>query len=378
MEALRRGDALKARESFERLVAEGRADGNVCVALARACGELGDIPAVHAALDRALALNPLDFRALILKADRFAQAADARAASSFYLAAVRNAPPPNQLPAELREEVTRAQRMCERYAAQFEGFLRGRLLGTAADGPRSGTRFEESLELLFGRKKIYFQQPRYYYFPGLPQIQFYDRAAFPWLDRVEAATRHIRAELLEVLKEPSAFQPYVQGEAGRPRHNASGMLDNPDWGAFYLWKNGAIVPENAERCPRTLEALTDVPLARVEGRSPSVLFSLLRPGCRIPPHNGFVNTRLICHLPLVVPGPCGLRVGNDSRSPVEGKAWVFDDTIEHEAWNSASEPRVILLFEVWRPELTPREREQVSAMFEAIDAYGPGSPAWNI
>jgi len=110
-------------------------------------------------------------------------------------------------------------------------------------------------------------------------------------------------------------------------------------------------------------------MARVRGRSPSILFSLLRPGARIPPHTGEMNTRLICHLPLIVPPDCSFRVGNDTRATVEGRAWVFDDTIEHEAWNGSDRTRVILLFEIWRPELTVEERGLVSAMFEAIDAY---------
>src|SRR5258708_7733125 len=149
------------------------------------------------------------------------------------------------------------------------------------------------------------------------------------------------------------------------------MLNSPEWSAFYLWKNGAIVPENAARCPKPLSAVADVPLARVRNRSPSILFSLLRPGARIPPHTGEVNTRLICHLPLIVPPNCSFRVGNDTRVTVEGRAWVFDDTIEHEAWNGSDRTRVILLFEIWRPELTVEERGLVSAMFEAIDAYKP-------
>lgn len=111
---------------------------------------------------------------------------------------------------------------------------------------------------------------------------------------------------------------------------------------------------------------------------PSVLFSLLRAGAHIPPHNGLVNTRLICHLPLIVPPSCAFRVGNDIRVPVEGKAWVFDDTMEHEAWNGSDRARVILLFETWRPELTEEERGLVSAMFDAIDAYGGQKPAWEI
>ncbi len=121
-----------------------------------------------------------------------------------------------------------------------------------------------------------------------------------------------------------------------------------------------------------------VPFVHMQNRSPSVLFSLLRPGAHIPPHNGMVNTRLICHLPLIVPAGCQFRVGNETREWVQGKAWAFDDTIEHEAWNRSREPRVILIFEVWRPELTLEERRLVNAMFEAIDAHSGQKPAWEI
>ena len=370
IEALRKGDARKARESFERIVAAGQADASAYLGLAYACAGLKDPSAALAAVDHALALEPRNLRALILKADHLAAAGDARAASSFYRAAVDTAPPPSQLPADLRNELGRAEAACERYAAQFAAFLRERLVARGLVERRSSRRFRDSLDILTGLKKIYFQEPRQYFFPGLPQIQFYHREDFPWLDKVEAATADIRAELIEILKQESAFKPYVEGNPRLPQTNPQGMLNNPEWSAFYLWKNGAIVPENAARCPKTLSALADVPLALVRNRSPSILFSLLRPGARIPPHTGEVNTRLICHLPLIVPDNCSLRVGNDTRAPVEGRAWVFDDTIEHEAWNGSDRTRVILLFEVWRPELTFEERALVSAMFEAIDAYG--------
>ena len=367
IEALRRGDARQARVTFEGIVETGKADAGAYLGLAYACVALKDRPAALAAVDRALSLQPRDLRALILKADQLAESGDARAAASFYRAAVNAAPPAHELPAELRGEVRRAGAMCERYEAQFEAFLNERLQTV---GGTSG-RFRDSLEILAGRKKVYFQEPRQYFFPGLPQIQFYERTHFPWLERLEAATPQIRAELLEVMREEAqAFRPYVEADPRLPYNEAQGMLNNPQWSAFYLWKHGELVTQNAARCPRTVSALADVPFARVEGRSPSVLFSLLRAGAHIPPHTGEVNTRLICHLPLLVPEKCAFRVGNDTRTPVEGKAWVFDDTIEHEAWNGSDRTRVILLFEIWRPELTSDERALVSTMFEAIDAYG--------
>ena len=107
----------------------------------------------------------------------------------------------------------------------------------------------------------------------------------------------------------------------------------------------------------------------IADRSPSVLFSVLRPKTHIPPHWGMLNTRLICHLPLIVPSGCRLRVGNEARTVEAGKMLIFDDSIEHEAWNDSDETRVILLFEIWRPELDAKERGALTAMFESIALY---------
>ena len=377
-DALRRGDARTARQSFERIVAAGAADVSVCIGLNYACRRLNDQAAAMAAVDKALSLEPRNLHALILKGDHLAELGDERGAVSFYQFAVRIAPPASEMPATLRDDVSRAKAMCTRYAGQFEAFLLDRLARQGLVDGRSAARFRHSLDILLGRKQIYFQQPRVYNFPGLPQVQFYDREAFPWLDRVERAAVEIRGELEELLNDAAEFKPYVQPVPGRPKKDLAGMEGNPDWSAFYLWKDGELVPENAARCPRTLNALADVPRGLIRNRSPSILFSALRPRARIPPHTGLVNTRLICHLPLIVPPDCGLRVGNDVRTPVEGKAWVFDDTIEHEAWNGSDRTRIILLFETWRPELTEEERRMVTAMFDAIDSYSGTKPAWEI
>jgi hypothetical protein len=329
-----------------------------------------------AAIDGALARNPRDIAALIAKADHLAEGGDMRAASAYYLQAVRlaSAVP---LPAQLRAEVARAQAACDLVAAQLESGLRGRLSSQGLDDS-DAPRFRESLDILFGHRQPYFQQPQYYFFPGLPQIQFYERSAFPWLDRIEAATPAIREEMLAVMRDPAALKPYVQDDPSRPRNEQAGMAGNPDWSAFYLWKDGAPVAGNAERCLRTLAALADVPFPRVSGRMPSILFSVLRSGAHIPAHNGFINSRLICHLPLVVPPGCTFRVGNETREWIEGKAWVFDDTMEHEAWNRSGETRVVLLFELWRPEITPAERRLICALFDAVDAQGGGRVAWSV
>ncbi|WP_231925988.1 aspartyl/asparaginyl beta-hydroxylase domain-containing protein [Micromonospora echinofusca] len=78
-------------------------------------------------------------------------------------------------------------------------------------------------------------------------------------------------------------------------------------------------------------------------------FSRMAPGTRIKPHQGWVTTVYRAHLGLVVPEDCALRVGDETRQWREGKTFVFDDTVTHEAWNYGSSDRVVLLFDFARP-----------------------------
>ena len=375
--ALRNGDPSRARAALSRALDREPTNGKALLGVAQVCRSVGDQQGLRHAVDRLLAVEPRNLTGLLLKADHLDASGDTRSAASFYLAALKAAPPRERVAPELAAQLQRAREQCDRYASQYEAYV-AQQLAARGFGASSSRRFAQSVDIVLGRKQIYLQQPRYYYFPGLPQIQFYEREQFPWIAALERETAAIREELLAVMQEPTAFAPYVQGHANRPHKEEAGMLNNPAWSAFYLWKDGAPVEANIKRCPRTMQALADVPLARVKNRSPSILFSLLKPGTHIPPHHGLVNTRLICHLPLIVPGQCTFRVGNETREWREGEVWLFDDTIEHEAWNRSDRTRVILLFDVWRPELSNEERELVAALFDAIDSHA-GRPAdWSI
>ena len=376
-DALRRGDAAGARPLLEAAVAESPKDETAWLGLAVACHRLGDRDARLAAVDRVLELNPANLRAILLKGDHFAEAGDDRAATAFYRFAMKATPQPQQLPPDLIRDLERARVVCDRVAADYEAFLRERLAAAGLGAELKSARFEQSLDLMLGKRQVYFQEPRAYFFPGLPQRQFYEREAFAWIPALEARTDDIRAELTEVLRDDAAFSPYLERIADRPQVDSLGLLGNPAWGAFYLWKNGSPVDDNIARCPKTMAALENVPLAQLPNRTPSILFSLLKPGTRIPPHNGLINTRLICHLPLVVPEGCGFRVGNETRRWREGEVLIFDDSIEHEAWNDSAQTRVILLFDIRRPEMTEAENALVAAAFEAIDAYGGVAVAWD-
>jgi aspartyl/asparaginyl beta-hydroxylase (cupin superfamily) len=367
--ALQGGDPAAARAAFERLVEANLANAQVWLMLAMACRAGGDAPAEEAAIDSLLAADPRSLRGLILKGDCRGRAGDTRAATAFYKAAMQAAASAGELPPDLAAELARVEDLCGRADQDYRKHLEASLASSGFPAEERSPRFQESLDILFGEKRIYLQEPTGYYFPRLPQIQFYERSDFAWLPAVEAAVDEMRGEIIGLLKEDDAFKPYLTSTTERPQANVHGLVDNPDWSTFYLWENGGPVEANAARCPRTMAALEGVPLPHITTRAPAVFFSRLSPGARIPPHHGMLNARLICHVPLIVPGGCGFRVGNETRKWEVGKALIFDDTIEHEAWNDSGEDRLVLIFDIWRPELSEAERKAVTAMFEAVDAY---------
>jgi aspartyl/asparaginyl beta-hydroxylase (cupin superfamily) len=113
-----------------------------------------------------------------------------------------------------------------------------------------------------------------------------------------------------------------------------------------------------------------VELCELSGISANVFFSALAPKTRVPPHHGATNARVIAHLPLVVPGECGLRVGFEERCWTEGETLVFDDTIENEAFNDSNELRVVMSFDLWNPLLSDADRQVAKILAETRGNYG--------
>ena len=122
-------------------------------------------------------------------------------------------------------------------------------------------------------------------------------------------------------------------------------------------------------CPRTAALLDALPLCRIREHAPEVMFSVLTPGTHILPHRGVTNTRVVCHLPLIVPEDCALVVGGETHAWREGEAVAFDDTYEHEAWNRGSSTRVVLIIDVWNPHLTAAERDAVATLAGSMGEF---------
>src|SRR6185437_8335364 len=206
-------------------------------------------------------------------------------------------------------------------------------LGRTGLGRPGTERFARALDLLLGRRQIFQQQPQVFYFPELPQIEFYDRADFSWTAALEQDTAAIREELRAILRAGDRFGPYMQPSPDRPAFDNNGLLNDPSWSACHLIRNGEEVAANAALCPVTMNALRRLPLCRIAGRTPTALFSLLRPGTHIPPHHGFLKTPPIWNPAAGGPSWRCPRGGNRSRPWPRGEVVIFDDTIEQEAWN---------------------------------------------
>ena len=376
MQAFTAGSHKDARRWIEQAMA-----GEPRSALVEASGgqilkACGDTEAALAAYERALVLDPEFLPARLDAGHLLADQGKAKDANRHYRAALEQASGIPQLPMALQEQLGRARDSVQREQQALEASLADALRGArAALSGEGGARFEECYEILMGRKRPQLPKPGFMHFPKLPPLSFYGREHFPWAAALEAKTGAILAEIQALMAsgDSGRFIPYVQKEdADVPDSQAWRDLNrSDDWGVFFLHNQGERVQRNCEACPATAAALDEVPMVQIPGRGPTAFFSRLRPGTHIPPHHGATNTRLICHLPLIIPDDCAIRVGNDTRAWKPGELIVFDDTMEHEAWNRSDQTRVVLIFDVWNPFLTAAERDMVTAVTAAYAAFYP-------
>ncbi|MEP6546908.1 MAG: aspartyl/asparaginyl beta-hydroxylase domain-containing protein [Gammaproteobacteria bacterium] len=323
------------------------------------------------AIEKALEIEPRHVSALLQKGAYLEETGDPRNAARTYQAALDCLPPGAQPPPNIKDALTRAKSLVDADLAALAAALEQPLaqMRERHGGDRQH-RVDLCLDTLMGKRRAYHSQPTWMYFPELPAIEFFERSQFPWLDDVEAATPEIRAELLRVLvADREGLQAYIDFPPTMPLDQFRELNRSRRWSAYFLWNQSDAVAGHIARCPVTARTLENVPRCRVARRAPTAFFSILDAKTRIPAHTGITNTRLTVHLPLVVPPDCGFRVGGTTREWTPGQAWVFDDTIEHEAWNNSDTPRAILIFDIWNPLLSAAERDLIQIATEVYGQY---------
>lgn len=335
---------------------------------------LGRFPEAITALDEALSFQPYDFVALLAKGAMLEKLGQAGPAAELYRNALKISPPRERCPPAVLAQIDYAGGFIQRHAERLRDHMKARVeaLRSQADD-ETRERFDEGLEIYAGLKAPPKQEPLLLNYPRLPAIPFYDRKHFPWLEELEAATSTISAELEALLADSfDQFAPYIAYPKGAPVNQWGELNHSRKWTSLWLWRDGDRQDAVCARCPETTALLERLPMARQEGFAPTAVFSALQPHTHIPPHTGSANVRLLCHLPLILPGPARFRVGNTTRDWKMGEAWVFDDTIEHEAWNDADQMRVILIFDVWNPYLSEPEKRLITEMMLAQREFMAG------
>lgn len=359
MRALEERRFAAAAEDFAAAAKADPAQPILWVNLASAHRGAGDAASERAALQSALALDRFHMGALVRKAELEERAGASKDAALAWNAVLQVAQTYTDPSPHLKEVVSRGEAFIARHATELSDKYDATFGSDRAADPDM-RRFNRCLDIILGRSAVFRNDCQGVYFPFLPADEFFDRRLFPWFAELEAQTDAIRAEALALVQDPGdALRPYVKLDEGTPENKWSRLDGSLDWGACFLWEYGVPNQPVLDRCPVTAAALGAAPDTTIPGKAPSAFFSILRAGKHIPPHTGVTNTRAIIHLPLVVPGNCRFRVGGEVREWVEGEAFAFDDTIEHEAINQSDQDRIVLIFDTWNPHLTEKEREHL-------------------
>ncbi len=373
----READRAAAARDFrtaERLLVELAAKspdrGVVWFKLASVRRALGNNRGALEAVSGALRVDPLAFMPLLLKASLLEALGEEEQAAQLYEAALFHCPPEDKLTPALRAQVAHARERHAAHVAQRESQFQSAVAPALEDAsPAERRRIARFQSNALRKTRPWHQEATHFHFPELPEIEFFDTGMFSGLAALEAEADAIRAEFQAlVASEARQLVPYIQYAHDVPQQMPD-LNQSLDWSALHLLQLGARIEANARHCPRTLAAYDALDVPAIPERGPNLMFSLLAPNTRIPPHHGVTNTRVVMHLPLIVPGDCGFRVGGQTREWTPGKALVFDDTIEHEAWNDSDELRVVLIGDLWRPELSAKERAAAGAII------GAGEPA---
>ena len=190
--------------------------------------------------------------------------------------------------------------------------------------------------------------------PGLSQHPYWPREKLPWIQEIENQIPIIKEELL-TLRSQKGFQPYrgptwtssIKSDDGI----GSKSHDSGDWNVFYLTLHGMSFKENQEKCSKTMEMIKNL----VPRNYDHAFFSAVVPGTHIMKHHGPTNKKLRLHIPLLSVEGSKMRVADEIKEMEAGKAYVFDDSFEHEVWHEGPATRIILIVDFWHPDLTDEE-----------------------
>jgi len=374
--ALRTGALAHAIELLERAAAVAPEDPTTHHHLGRIYEAAGDPSKAAQAHGAAVRLEPAFFVARLYLATCLEQLGQRERALVQYKRALDDAQRqgrwlnPATTPPALRATVTQAVVAVRNGRRQLFDTLFAPL--RERYGPDSMQRVERSVRIYLNEEPPVYpdprQRPTFLLFPGLPTSPYFDLGQLDWVEALQGQLPAIRAELERLLPSPAGRERVLLSDA-QEAESLRGLDVPPSWNGYYFYRHGERRDDNCRSCPATSAALDALPLSRIRDHGPEVLFSVFTAGTHLLPHRGVTNTRVVGHLPLIVPEKCALSVGGEIHEWRVGRVVVFDDTYEHEAWNRSAQTRVVLIFDTWNPYLTAAERAAVTDLVAAIGDF---------
>lgn len=199
------------------------------------------------------------------------------------------------------------------------------------------------------------------WFPSAPLHDI--ERCFPGAEGLQRHWREIRQEALQL---PGGLDRIPRVHEFFESQTELSDSDPLAWRYFVLRAFGRDQAANQALCPVTSRLVRAMPEAIAAG------FAVMDGGKRLAPHRGPYAGMLRYHLGLVVPpaaagaGPSGLRIADAVRVWREGEGFLFDDSFEHEAWNNADSPRIVLIVDIRHPDMPAALRVIDRAIFFVV------------
>lgn len=370
------GEIARAAQAWA-LVAAAEPSLEACSRLGICLAHLGEHAQALPAFEQALQLSADAFLVRLCYAESLDAVGRGDDALPMYFAAVHAA----QAKGRWLDQHSTAPELRSRVIAAMARIDQGRhALFAAAVQPLIDRFGEAALRRVTAALRIYLglqprpaddgQRPTFLYVPDLDPSPYLGAARFPWYARLQAATEGICNEVRQVLASRQAVQPFLDFSNGAtPQDYLSAKHGDGAWDAYFFYRHGVAHAENLQRCPVTAAALAHVPLTRIDLHAPEVLFSILAPGTTIKPHYGVSNSRVVTHLPLIVPPECALEVSGIAHHWQVGQLVTFNDTCLHQAWNHSDQLRVVMILDTWHPDLEEAETLALRQLIETIGAF---------
>ena len=226
-------------------------------------------------------------------------------------------------------------------------------------------RLQKCFQILLGQlkpEKPNNFKPDMLFFPDIRIQPFYDYLEFPYLNPLIENQDSIKREF-ENIKSPLNNYINLHGNTDDLELPQFKDIENQTWKSFHLYRFGKL-EENCKSCPVTTQVLEKIGMPAAGNFMPEAFFSKLGKHSVIPEHYGLSNIRLAVHWPIIVNDDCFIEVGGVKKSWQLGQPMIFDDSFLHQAQNNSDKDRVVLIFDMWHPDLTELEIEGLKRMLD--------------